>query len=161
MSYTWNDTKDNTSYNGNVANTATLSLMVKDDPRDLSTMSYSDNQFRHKVVFYGTMPSLWGVSMGLRFSGIAGTRYSLAVNGNVNGDFVNSNDLAFIYDPNNKNTPEYIKNGIQAILDDPNAEKSIKNYINGNLGQIAERNGGINGFYGVFDLHLAKKCKIL
>jgi len=159
MSYTWNDTKDNTSYNGNVANSATLSLMVKDDPRNLSTMSYSDNQFRHKVVFYGTMPSLWGVSMGLRFSGIAGTRYSLAVNGNVNGDFVNSNDLAFIYDPNNNNTPEYIKNGIQAILDDPNAEKSIKNYITGNLGQVAERNGGINGFYGVFDLHLAKNVK--
>jgi hypothetical protein len=34
ISYTWNDTKDNTSYNGNVANSATLSLMVKDDPRD-------------------------------------------------------------------------------------------------------------------------------
>ncbi|WP_336835331.1 TonB-dependent receptor [Sphingobacterium siyangense] len=160
MSYTWNDTKDNTSYNGNVANSATLSLMVKDDPRDLSTMTYSDNQFRHKVVFYGTMPSLWGVSMGLRFSGIAGTRYSLAVNGNVNGDFVNSNDLAFVYDPNNKNTPDYIKTGIQAILDDPNAEQSIKKYINGNLDRIAERNGGINGFYGVFDLHLAKNLKV-
>jgi hypothetical protein len=92
------------------------------------------------------MPSLWGISMGLRFSGIAGTRYSLAVNGNVNGDFVNSNDLAFVYDPNSTNTPAYIKNGIQAILDDPNAEQSIKNYINGNLGRVAERNGGINGF---------------
>ena len=94
FSYTWNDSKDNTSYNGNVANTATLALMVKDDPRDLSTMTYSDNQFRHKVVFYGTAPSFWGISVGLRFSGIGGTRYSLAVSGNMNGDFVSSNDLA-------------------------------------------------------------------
>lgn len=90
FSYTWNDSKDNTSYNGNVANTATLALMVKDDPRDLSTMTYSDNQFRHKVVFYGTAPSFWGISVGLRFSGIGGTRYSLAVSGNMNGDFVSS-----------------------------------------------------------------------
>jgi hypothetical protein len=46
FSYTLNDTKDNTSYNGNVANSATLSQMVVDDPRDLSKMSYSNNQFR-------------------------------------------------------------------------------------------------------------------
>ena len=59
FSYTWNDSKDNTSYNGNVANSPTLSLMVKDDPRNLSQMTYSDNQFRHKVVFYGTAPSFW------------------------------------------------------------------------------------------------------
>ena len=117
FSYTWNDSKDNTSYNGNVANTATLALMVKDDPRDLSTMTYSDNQFRHKVVFYGTAPSFWGISVGLRFSGIGGTRYSLAVSGNMNGDFVSSNDLAYIYDPNDSNTPQYLREGIQAILD--------------------------------------------
>ncbi|WP_185937435.1 hypothetical protein [Chitinophaga polysaccharea] len=74
---------------------ATLSLMVKDDPRNLSTMSYSDNQFRHKVVVYGTLPTFWGINVGVRYSGIGGMRYSLAVGGNVNGDFVNSNDLAY------------------------------------------------------------------
>lgn len=159
MSYTWNDSKDNTSYNGNVANSATLSLMVKDDPRDLSTMTYSDNQYRHKVVFYGTLPSMWGVSMGLRYSGIAGTRYSMAVQGNVNGDFVNSNDLAYVFDPNSNNTPDNIRTGINAILNNPDAEQSIKDYIQNNVGKVAERNGGINGFYGVFDLHLAKEFK--
>jgi hypothetical protein len=160
FSYTWNDTKDNTSYNGNVANTATLSLMVKDDPRSLNTMAYSDNQFRHKVVFYGTAPSIWGVTIGLRFSGLAGTRYSLAVAGNMNGDFVSSNDLPFIYDPNNPNTPDYLRKGIQAILDNPEAEQSVKDYINNNKGKIAERNGGVNGFYGVFDIRLAKSFRI-
>src|SRR5690606_2451298 len=35
VSYTWNDTKDNTSFNGNVANTATLNQAVVDDPRNL------------------------------------------------------------------------------------------------------------------------------
>src|SRR5690606_40032211 len=56
VSYTWNDTKDNTSFNGNVANTATLVQPVVDDPRNLSAITYSDNQFRHKVVVYGTLP---------------------------------------------------------------------------------------------------------
>lgn len=160
FSYTWNDTKDNTSYNGNVANSATLSQMVKDDPRDLSKMTYSGNQFRHKVVFYGTAPTIWGISMGLRFSGMGGTRYSLAVNGNVNGDFVTSNDLPYIYDPANQATPEYIRKGIQAILDNPKVEKSMKEYIRKSFGEIAERNGGVNGFYGTFDLRLAKKVKV-
>lgn len=159
-SYTWNDSKDNTSYNGNVANTATLDLMVADDPRNLSQMAYANNQFKNKIVFYGTAPSIYGVTIGLRYSGIGGTRYSMAVNGNINGDFVSSNDLAYIYDPNSSATPDYIKKGLQAILDNPDAEQSIKDYINRDKGKMAERNGGINGFYGVFDVRLAKRFKL-
>ena len=159
FSYTWNDTKDNTSYNGNVANSATLSQMVVDDPRDLSKMTYSNNQFRHKLVVYGSAPTFWGISVGARFSGIGGTRYSLAVNGNMNGDFVSSNDLAYIYDPNDAATPAYIKEGINAILNNPDAEQSVKDYIRKSFGKVAERNGGVNGFYGTLDLRLAKKFK--
>lgn len=159
-SYTWNDSKDNTSYNGNVANTATLDQMVIDDPRDLSRMNYANNQFRQKVVVYGTAPSFWGITFGLRYSGIGGTRYSLAVSGNMNGDFVSSNDLPFVYDPNAAATPEYIKTGIKAILDNPEAEESIKRYIRENTGKMAERNGGVNGFYGVLDVRLSKRFKI-
>jgi len=159
FSYTWNDSKDNTSYNGNVANTATLVQYVKDDPRNLGKMSYSDNQFRNKVVVYGTAPTFWGVSVGVRFSGISGTRYTMYVNGNVNGDFVATNDLAYVYDPKGEATPQYLKDGINAILSNPNVENSAKTYIRSNFGKIAERNGGVNPFYGVFDLRLSKKIK--
>ena len=159
FSYTWNDTKDNTSYNGNVANSATLSQMVTDDPRDLSRMTYSNNQFRHKLVVYGSAPTFWGITVGARFSGIGGTRYSLAVNGNVNGDFVSSNDLAYIYDPNDAATPAYLRDGINAILSNPDAEQSVKDYLRKSFGKVAERNGGVNGFYGTLDLRLAKKFK--
>jgi hypothetical protein len=159
VSYTWNDVRDNTSYNGNVANSATLSLMVKDDPRDLSRMTYSDNQFRNKVVFYGTLPTFWGISIGVRYSGIGGTRYSLAVSGNPNGDFVNSNDLAYVFDPNDPAVAEKYKSGIMAILDNPNADEGLKDYIRGSFGNIAERNGGENGFFGVWDLRVVKRFK--
>ena len=78
----------------------------------------------------------------------------------MNGDFVSSNDLAYIYDPNDSNTPQYLREGIQAILDNPEAEKSVKDYIRKNYGKVAERNGGVNGFYGTFDLRLNKNFKI-
>lgn len=112
-SYTWNDTKDNTSYNGNVANTATLVQLVKDDPRDLSRMTYSDNQFRNKVVIYGTLPSFYGISVGFRYSGIGGTRYSLLSGANNNGDFVTTNDLAYVFDRNSSETAANVKTGLQ------------------------------------------------
>ncbi|MDJ1486193.1 carboxypeptidase regulatory-like domain-containing protein [Cytophagaceae bacterium YF14B1] len=157
VSYTWNDTKDNTSYNGNVANTATLSLPVKDDPRDLSKMTYSDNQFRNKVVIYGSSPTFYGFVVGIRYSGIGGTRYSLLSGANTNADFVATNDLAYIFDRNSTEVPENVRNGLQAIIDNPNASQSIKDYINKYTGKIAERNGGINGFYGTVDLRIMKR----
>ncbi len=161
FSYTWNDTKDNTSYNGNVANTATLVLPVKDDPRDLSRIGYSDNQFRHKVVVYGSLPTFFGVSIGIRYSGIGGTRYSLLSGANSNADFVAGiNDLAFIFDNNNLSVPQSVKNGLTAILNNPDASESIKNYINKYSGKIAGRNGGINNFYGMFDLRISKRIRL-
>jgi hypothetical protein len=158
FSYTFNDTKDNTSYNGNVANTATLVQAVRDDPRDLSRITYSDNQFRHKVVLFGSLPTFYGVSVGIRYSGIGGTRYSLLSGANTNGDFVtNNNDLAFIFDPNNPAVPANVRTGLAAILDNPEASESIKRYLRKSFGQVAERNGGENAFYGFLDLRVAKK----
>lgn len=158
-SFTWNDTRDNTSYNGNVANTATLSVPVKDDPRNLSKMTYSDNHFRNKVVFYGTLPSFFGITLGVRYSGIGGTRYSLLSGANTNADFVATNDLAFVFDRNSEGVPANVRTGLQTLLDSPTASQSLKNYINAYSGQIAERNGGINGFYGVFDIRAMKRFR--
>lgn len=161
VSYTWNDTRDNTSFNGNVANTATLSLPVREDPRDLSKMTYSDGHFRNKLVIYGSSPTFHGFSLSMRYSGLGGTRYSLLSGGNTNGDFVSGqNDLAFIFDKNNTSVPENIRTGLQALLDNPAASQSLKDYILKYSGQVAERNGGVNGFYGVFDLRLSKKINI-
>lgn len=161
FSYTWNDTKDNSSYNGNVANTATLVLPVKDDPRNLSRMNYSDNQFRHKLVIYGSLPTFYGVSIGFRYSGIGGTRYSLLSGANSNADFVSgTNDLAFIFDPNNRDVPPNVQTGITAILNNPDASPSIKNYIRKYFGKIADRNEGINDFFGIIDVRVSKKFKV-
>lgn len=160
-SYTWNDTKDNTSYNGNVANTATLVQPVVDDPRNLSAITYSDNQFRHKLVVYGTAPSVYGFQFSFRFTGAAGSRFTLRSGGNTNGDFVSSdNDLAYIFDINDAKTPENIKTGLQKILDNPDASAAFKEVLRKYSGRIAERNAGINDFFGTVDLRLAKSVRM-
>ena len=160
ISYTWNDSRDNTSYNGNVANSATLYQMIKDDPRDMSTMSYSDAQYRHKAVFFGTLPSFYGITAGVRFSGIGGTRYSMVVNGNINGDFVSGNDLAYVFDPDDANTPQDIRDGINSLLNSSDVDESFKSYLRKSFGKVAERNGGENGFYGVWDLRVTKNFRL-
>lgn len=162
FSYTYNITKDNTSYNGNVANTSTF-RPVKSDPRDLSEINFSDNQFRHKVVAFGSLPTFKGFNLSGRFTGIGGTRYTLTVDADINGDFVggpgNDNDLAFIFDPNDSKTPAAIKASMEKVLSNP--DNRAADYIRKNLGTIADRNGGENPFSGIFDLRLTKEFKIV
>ncbi len=160
-SYTYNTTKDNSTYNCCVANTST-GLPVKDDPRKLN-YSYSDVNFRDKLVFNGATPSFKGFQLGATLIGIGGTRYSFLVGGgtSLNGDFVLNNDLAFVYDPNDPATPDAIKKGINDLLNNENTDKSVKDYINNSLGKIAERNGGVNPFYTTVDLRLIKAVNTL
>jgi hypothetical protein len=157
FSYTWNNTKDNTSYNGNVANTSTF-RPIKSDPRDLSEMDYSDNQFRSKIVLYGSTPTWKGFSFSGRFTGSGGTRYSLTVDSDINGDFVGGpgtdNDLAFVFDPNNPNTPAAVKASMEKVLNNP--DNRARDFIRKSIGKISARNGGSNPFSGTFDVRLAK-----
>lgn len=161
FSYTYNITKDNTSYNGNVANTSTF-RPIKSDPRSLSEMDYSDNQFRHKVVVYGATPTFKGFSLSGRFTGLGGSRYSLVVDADINGDFVggpgNDNDLAFVFDPNDPKTATAIKESMLKVLANPN--NRAKKHIQESLGKIANRNGGENPFTGTIDVRLAKDFKL-
>ncbi|WP_340152273.1 TonB-dependent receptor [uncultured Marivirga sp.] len=160
VSYTRNQAKDNSSYNCCVANTSTF-LPIEDDPRELN-YGYSDNHFSDKVVVNGVSPSFAGFTFGATLNGIGGTRYSfLTTNGSLNGDFNLRNDLAYVYDPNDPNTPANISEGINGILNDPETSQSVKDYINNNLGQIAERNGGVNPFFYTIDLRMIKNFSIV
>ena len=159
-SYTWVDSKENTSYNGNVANSATMYQYVVDDPRDLSRMSYA-GQYRHKVVLYGSSPTFYGFTLGIRYSGTAGGRYSLLAGGNINGDFYSGNELAFVFDPNAPSTPQHIRDGMNGLLENPDVSKSLKTYLRNSFGKVAERNGGINkDLNGVLDLRLTKRFNV-
>ncbi len=161
IAYTKNDTKDNSSFNCCVANTSTFRPVV-DDPRD-QTVSYSDDQFSDKLVISAATPTIKGFQLGAIFNGVGGTRYSFLVGGNksINGDFVLTNDLAYVFDPNDAKVPEPIRKGIQGLLDNADVTESVKKYIRDNLGKVAERNGGVNPFYYTIDLRLTKDFKFL
>jgi hypothetical protein len=161
VSYTKNDTKDNSSFNCCVANTSTFRPVV-DDPRD-QTMAYSDDQFADKLVLSGATPTIKGFQLGAILNGVGGTRYSFLVGGNksINGDFNLTNDLAFVFDPTSPSVPTAIKTGIQGLLDNPDVVESVKTYIRDNIGKVAARNGGVNPFYYTVDLRLTKDIRIL
>ncbi len=160
ISYTRNQTKDNTSFNCCVANTSTFRA-VADDPRD-QTVAFSDNHFSDKIVLSAASPTFKGFQFGAVLNGVGGTRYSFLVGGNrsLNGDFVLTNDLAFVFDPADPNVPANLQTGIQGLLDNPDVTESVKTYIRESIGKVAERNGGVNPFYYTVDLRLTKIFKV-
>ncbi|MGY6559871.1 MAG: TonB-dependent receptor [Nitritalea sp.] len=157
-SYTFNQAFDNSSYNCCVANTSTF-LPVVDDSRALN-WGYSDNQFRDKVVLNGASPTWKGFVFGASLIGIGGSRYSfMTSNGSLQGDFPLNNALAFVFDPNDPATPDAIRAGYEAILNDPNTAESAKRYLRESFGTVARRNGGENPFFFTVDLRLLKTIK--
>jgi hypothetical protein len=140
-SYTFNRARDNSTFSCCIARTASLLTPVKSDPRDLSgSWGSSDFDFRHKVAAYAEMPVGWGVTLGARYVGTSGRPFSLTVNGDINGDDYASNDLAFVFDPDDPSTPPDVAAAMRRLL--ANDRSIARDYIRDNLGRIADRNGG-------------------
>ncbi len=159
-SYTFNQAKDNSSYNCCVANTSTF-LPVTGDPRALNR-GFSDNNFTNKLVVNGATPSLAGFVLGFTVIGVGGTPYGFTVNNNrsANGDFNLSNDVAYIFDPADPNTPEDIRVAYNDILNNAEIPDHYKTYLRDNFGRFAERNGGKNPFRAIIDLRAAYKLTL-
>ena len=68
------------------------------------------------------------MNIGVRFSGLGGTRFS-AITGNINGDFVNTNDLAYIFDWEDPSVPQHIREGLINLLENPEVEDAFKDYL--------------------------------
>ena len=153
--FTFNRTRDNSSYNCCVANTSTF-LPVTGDPRDLN-YGISDNNFDHKLVVNGSSPTWKGFNLGFTVIGSGGSPYGFTVNSNrsANGDFNLRNDAAYIYDPNDPATPENIREAYREILEDPEVPDHYKEYLQQSFGGFAARNGGTSPFRATVDLRAA------
>ncbi len=159
-SYTYNDAKDNSSYNCCVANTSTF-LPVQDDPRALN-YGYSDTHFRSKLVLNSGTPTWKGFVLGVIVTGTGGTPFAFhayRAGTSLNGDFNEQNDLAYLYDPNSPETPQALRESINGWLNNPEVTQHAKDYYLDNMGKIAPRNGGVNPFAAVIDLRLTKKFR--
>jgi hypothetical protein len=154
-SYTYNSARDNTTFGCCLARTSTTFTAIKSDPRDISSAwGPSDVDFRHKVVVAGAMPIAWGFKLGGRYVGANGRPFSATVNGDINGDEATSNDLAFVFDPNDASTPATIAASMRKVLANP--ANIARDYLQENLGHIASRNGVFAPWTERIDLRLTK-----
>jgi hypothetical protein len=138
-SFTWNRTRDNSSFNCCIARSASLLTPVRGDPRDLGgAWGPSDTDFRHKLVVFGALPTVAGFRVSGRYVGNTGRPFSLVVNGDINGDDYNGNDLAFLFDPDDPSTPPDVAASMRRLMENP--DNVAGDYIRRNLGSIAGRN---------------------
>jgi hypothetical protein len=87
--------------------------------------------------------------------GASGRPFSLVVSRDINGDATpNPNDLAFIFDPADPNTPAAVSTGLTTLMNNPNS--IIADYLKANVGRIAERNAIYNPWQQRVDVRVAK-----
>ena len=159
-SYTYNNAEDNTTFGCCLARTSTTFTAIKGDPRDLSgSWGPADTDFRHKFVIAGSMPLVWGFRVGGRYVGANGRTFSAIVNGDLNGDEATSNDLAFVFDPDDPSTPAAIATSMRRVLENPN--NIARDYLRENLGRIASRNGVFAAWTERIDVRFAKTIRTL
>lgn len=138
-SYTWNSSRDNSSFNCCIARSASLLTPVRGDPRDLEgAWGPSDTDFRHKLVVFGSLPAVAGFRVSGRYVGNTGRPFSLVVNGDINGDDYNGNDLAYLFDPDDPRTPADVAASMRRVI--ANGDNVAADYIRRNLGSVAGRN---------------------
>jgi hypothetical protein len=159
-SFTFNETRDNNSYNCCIAITSVFTP-VPSDPREM-TWGPSATDFRHKLVLYGATPRFAGFQASARLIGQSGTPWSLTVAQDINGDdvgagssFGNQNDLAMLFDPTTPGLRAGFADSLRLVLGDP--LNTAAAYMNANLGRIAGRNAVRNPFVTQVDVRLAQR----
>jgi hypothetical protein len=156
LSYTWNRARDNSTYGCCLARTATTFTAIQGDPRDLSgSWGPSDLDFRHKVVVAAASPEWGGFRVAARYVGQNGRPFSAVVNGDINGDESNANDLALVFDPADPATAPDVAAAMQRVLDNP--DNVAAEYLRENLGRIATRNGAFAPWNNRIDVRLSKR----
>ncbi len=75
---------------------------------------------RHKVTLTGTASLPYGFGAGLAYNAVSGLPYTWTVNGDVNADGINGNDLVFVP-----------ASATQISLSDPNQYDALAAFING------------------------------
>ncbi|MEO8449857.1 MAG: carboxypeptidase-like regulatory domain-containing protein [Gemmatimonadota bacterium] len=139
LSYTWSSARDNSTFGCCLARTSTTFTAIQTDPRDLSkTWGPSDFDIRHRIVVAGSVPVPGGFQVSGQVIASSGRPFSLVVDGDLNGDEANGNDLAFLFDPNDPNTAADVAASMRKILADKTNLAS--SYIASHLGQISGRN---------------------
>jgi hypothetical protein len=159
-SFTFNETRDNHSFNCCIA-ISSVFMPIPGDTRDMS-WGPSSNDFRHKLVLFGSTPEMFGGRFSVRVIGQSGSPWSATVAQDINyddvgqgGSFANANDLAFLFNPKAPGLDPALATAMQTVLDNPN--NIVRDYLRENLGTISGRNAVRNPFVTQIDLRYSQK----
>jgi hypothetical protein len=155
VGYAYTRATDNSTFGCCLARTATTFTPIRDDPRDLSTTwGPADGDQRHRLVttVSGGLP--FGVRVDARYIGNSGRPFSLVVDGDINGDEANGNDLAFLFDPNDARTPSDVAASMRRVLGNP--RNVARRFISRHLGQVSTRNALRTPFTHRVDARLSR-----
>ncbi len=159
IGYAYTDARDNSTYGCCLARTSAAFTPIATDPRDLSrSWGASDLELRHRIVASGYTPVALGVTIAGRLTASSGRHYSLVVDGDINGDEVNGNDLAFLFDPNDAATPTDVAASMRRVMSDPT--NLAADYVRTHLGRIAGRNDLTTPATVRLDLRLARPLSL-
>lgn len=157
LSYTRSESKGGVDYNsGTPIDSRRVATSYWDYGRDAENW-YADEDMRNKLVASVISPSFYGFNLSTTFILYQWNRFRATVNQDINGDRNNS-DLAYIYDPNDPNTPADIRDGMISLLEKTSPE--FKDYLMENMGKIAADNGGLMPWRHTWNMSLSKEIKI-
>ena len=115
-------------------------------------LAFSDNDRRHRVLAIASYRLEYGdfgaTQFGLTIDGFTGFRYSYTINGDMNGDAINNNDLLFI--PNKGSDIKFTTLTTGGITFTPEQQATAfeafiaqDKYLNENRGKYSARNGAM------------------
>ncbi len=118
---------------------------------------YSNEDQKHKIVLTILSPTFFGFSISSSMIYYQANRYSAMVNIDANGDG-NVNDLAYVYDPNDKNTPADIAAGMKTLLG--KTSSNFRKYLENNMGKFAANNGGLMPWRFNWNMSISKDVTV-
>jgi hypothetical protein len=163
VGYVWGRARDIGGTNSTTASSGWRYNPTPGNPNN-PDLAYADTDRRHRV--YGTVSYRfdWGkaglaTTVGLFYNGINGRPFSYIVSGDVNGDGLSDNDLAYI--PRDQSDIILVTSaGAAAPQSDYDALFAFINnddYLSKNKGKFAERNGARSAWESQIDLRIAQE----
>ncbi|MFN8670119.1 MAG: TonB-dependent receptor [Gemmatimonadaceae bacterium] len=159
LGYAWGRARDNSTYGCCLARTSTTFTPVRDDPRALEqAWASADLDTRHRIVGTFTVRTVGGIVASARYLGASGRPFSLVVDGDINGDEANGNDLAFLFDPDDPSTATDVAASMRRVM--ANKDNIAASYIRDHLGEIAGRNTLYTPWTHLVDARLSRRIGI-
>jgi len=119
---------------------------------------YSDGDQPNKLVALLLSPTFYGFSISSSFQAFQNARYSSYIDKDVIGEANDGTDLAYIYDPNNPNTPSTIASQMNTLLGKTSPQ--FKKFLQSNYGKFAPYNGGIMPWRTQWNMSVAYDLKL-